>query len=154
MDKQLSWNSSLFEINYSLKIRAEGNLATDNSLITCSIQLDCTKVGRDKGKVIKCNNLMLWHTVEDILLLPCWDLGRNVLFEPALFNSGAACAQQAVIAQGPFALGTGTSDGRPLGQRAGILTSGTIFSPWGCRGWHWAHGEHQTDRGLPNSLQL
>lgn len=56
--------------------------------------------------------------MEDSLLLPCWDVGKNVLFEPALLNSGAACAQHAVIAQGPFALGTGTSDRRPLGQRA------------------------------------
>lgn len=56
--------------------------------------------------------------MEDSLLLPCWDVGKNVLFEPALLNSRAACAQHAVIAQGPFALGTGTSDRRPLGQRA------------------------------------
>lgn len=72
--------------------------------------------------------------MEDSLLLPCWDVDRNALFESALFNSKAACAQHAVVVQGRFAVGTGTSDERPLGQGAGILTPGTSCSPWGRRG--------------------
>lgn len=87
---------------------------------------------------------MLRHTMEDSLLLPCWDVVGNVLFESALFNSKAACAQHAVVAQGRFAVGTGTSDGRPLGQGAGILTPGTSCSPWGRRGWHsWRSPDRQ-----------
>lgn len=56
------------------------------------------------------------------------------------------------LARGLFAPGVGTSDVGPLGQGAGILTPGTSCSLWGRRSWHQAHGEHQTDRGLPNSL--
>lgn len=42
--------------------------------------------------------------------------------------------QVSVLAQGPFAVGTGTSDAGPLGQGAGITTPGTSWSPWGHRG--------------------
>lgn len=39
---------------------------------------------------------MLWHYKQESSLFRCWAGGRNVLFEPALFNSGAACAQHAL----------------------------------------------------------
>lgn len=38
---------------------------------------------------------MLWHYKQKSLLFRRWAEGKNVLFEPALFNSWAACAQHA-----------------------------------------------------------
>lgn len=161
---QLSLYIWTLVMNSSLKIRTTGNVVQIGHLllpqptteaITCCIQSDCTRVCWDKGKAIKWNNLVLWHYKQKSLLFHCWARGRNVLFELALFNSGAACAQHARVselAQGPFAPGLGTSDTGPPGQGAGILTPGTSCSLRGRRGWHRAHGEHQTDRGLPNSL--
>lgn len=56
--------------------------------------------------------------------------------------------QVSVLARGAFAVGTGTSE---TGHWVGELASpplAQVAPLWGCRGWHRAHGAHQTDRGL------
>lgn len=144
-------------MNSSLKIRTIGNLVqighllfpqptTEANNMLHPIRLDRSQ-RRDKAQSHKTKQSgALTLQGEESSLFRCWAGGRNVLFEPALFNSGAACAQHAGLARGPFAPGrrvrhirigppgSGTWHPHPLAQVATLggvkgLTPGSWGAP-------------------------